>query len=330
MEKGQDTFDKSSNRHQRKKEREQRLAEINQSFCNVVTEAQEKHDDIYKAVFNENGIGIDENELAETQRLAQLNMEQERKNKPPESFLQKMLNSRNTNGVTVPFAVQSDSAGSSLPALPTRFLPSKGFSIDIPRRGGLPHGDQSPKEVENNPFTFDRVVAKARNIRPIIVITVFLVGALSLGIFMTLIDIAEVPPLTQSDMDIVRTVLVKHNIALGPLAKPTTPQYEAVMFLTQEILANQWSVENLQSQAEVTVDGGEVTSCNDAYKEQRLLLERFVLVTLYKSASETKWKKDKNWLKSGQQVCNWHGVECTLLLPEGEDEKNTLVVNEIS
>jgi len=306
------TFDYcSSEKHLRKLERERRLVEINQCYEKVVIEAKQKHDRIYNTVFN-HGAEMDEDDLAEMHRLAQFRVDQRKKGN---AFTRLMrLRSEEPSDAMMPFVVQSYSAGASLPT------PAYTFSV-------YNEGNTGELPCE----TFKKLspvhVYWGTHNRRIAILSMAIV--LMIGLIVTLSDLREFSPSTKENMNLIKSVLAQENVDIEPLSKKKSPQYEALIWLVKEMESGKLHLKNLEKKSIVSKDDfGKIISINEAYSQKRELLERFVLVTLFKATtSHNTWLKDDEWAKQGLSVCSgWFGVHCAII-PDGEP--HTSVVTQL-
>jgi len=297
------TINDASNRHLRKLDRARWLAEIEVAHDIVVSEAQEKHDSIYNIVFNENA-EIDESIIVEMQQLAQFRSDQQTGG----NFFSRLTKSIpffSPSEPMMPFVVQSDSAGASLPTIPppSAFLAYKG---EPSSKGG---------ELRSSSRSY-----VGHHKHAITLIFVSMAFVLAIGLIVTVSDLKELPPSTTETMRLIKSVLVQQNVEAKALSKRGSPQYEALVWLAEEIESGKMQYKSLENDVTVvTNDQGQVTSMNEAYGEKRELLERFVLVTLHQATTSTKsWLKDDNWLEQGLSVCSgWFGVDCIVVPEEG-------------
>jgi len=293
-----DTINDTSDRHLRKLDRARRLAEIEVAYNKIVSEAQEKHDNIYNTVFNENA-EIDEAVIVEMQQLAQFRVDQRARG----NFFSRMKKSipfLSSSEPMMPFVIQSDSVGASLPTIPppSAFMAYKhepsceGGTLSSSARGFVGHHKNS-----------------------ITLFFVIMAFVLAIGLIVTVSDLKELPPSTTENMRLIKSVLVQQNVEAKPFSNKESSQYEALLWLAEEMDSGKMRYKSLEDEATVvTDDQGHVTSINEAYGEKRDLLERFVLVTLHKAT--TSWLKDDNWLEQGLSVCSgWFGVGC-IIVPE--------------
>jgi len=127
------TYDGTSekhHRHLRKLERAHRLAEIDVAYQNVIEEAKQRQNNIYKTVFIENE-EIDPAVILEMQHLAQYQIDQEKRG----NFCKRVKRCFSFKSAPVaPFIVQSQSQppGASLPTASTGAISAK---------NGDPHKD---------------------------------------------------------------------------------------------------------------------------------------------------------------------------------------------
>jgi len=293
-----ETFDIKSDRHLRKIDRQRRLAEIEIAYKNVVAEARVKHDTLYNTVFNES-TEMDEATILKMRDLAQFRVEQQHRG----NFLSRLAKSvpfSSSRESMMPFAVQSSSASASfsLKSIPT----STGSSSEY---NGAARNEQGTSCLTPQLSTGYH--------KKLILVCVAMVFVLVIGIILTMSDLNELPSTTKENMRLIEFVLVQQEVNAVPLSKRGTPQYEALLWLAKEKESGKVQYYHLENDLSVAMnDQGQSLSLNDAYREKRELLERFVLVTLYQATALTEsWLKDDNWLEEGLSVClGWFGVDC--------------------
>jgi len=286
--------------HLRKIDRQRRLAEIEVGYKNVVDETTVHHDTLYNTVFNESA-EMDEATILRMRELAQFRVEEQQRG----NYLSRLVKSfpfSSSREPMMPFAIQSSSTGASLP------------QIAIPPPTGDPSADKGGvwnKERKSCLMVFVKIVL-----------------VLVIGIILTMWDLEELPSSTRENMKLVKSVLVQQEVKSAPLSKRGSPQYEALLWLAKEIESGKVQYNNLEVDISVGMDDqGQILSMNEAYREKRELLERFVLVTLYQTALTESWRKDDNWLVQGLSVCSgWFGVDCDYV---SEEEPKLSVVTRL-
>lgn len=297
-----DTISGASERHKRRMDRARRLAEIQVTYDSVIAEAKLKHDSLYNTVFNEN-VEIDEATIVEMQQLAQFRNDQQ-KGGNFFSRLKKNIPFLSSSEPMMPFVVQSDSAGASLPTIPpSSFLAYKGEPT-----------------CEGETFRSSARTFMGNYKKTIILVCLGMVLVLAIGLIVTVSDLRELPPSTTENMRLIKSVLVQQSVEAKPLSKRGSPQYKALVWLAEEMASGKTQYKSLEEEGVVVIDDkGQITSMNEAYGERRELLERFVLVAFHQATTLTdSWLKDDKWLKAGLSVCaGWFGVECTIVPKQG-------------
>merc|ERR1712113_1244793 len=178
--------------------------------------------------------------------------------------------------------------------------------------------DKTPKERKNK-WRATRKFFERNKVTVIILCPILLIG-LAIALTFIFADIKNVSPSLKTKMRLIESVLVEQKINAQPLSTKGSPQYEAMLWLAKEVDSGKVQYKNLEKESKIVMDeNGEITSINEAYGEKRELLERFVLVTLYRSTTCTKnWLHAEKWLKEGLSVCSgWFGVGCSVMPEEG-------------
>lgn len=237
--------------------------------------------------------------------LAQFRVEQQDKG----NFLSRLAKSIFTSSSRepmMPLAVQSSSACASL-------------SLET-----IPPTTCSPSAYQGAAWNKEKPCPSARIFigyhKRTILVGIGMIFVLVIGLILTMSDLKELPSSTKENMRLIEFVLVEQEVNAAPLSKRGSPQYEALLWLAREIESGKAQYHNLKHHSSVDMDDqGQILSLNDAYREKRELLERFVLVTLYQATASTEsWLKDDNWLEEGLSVCSgWFGVDCDNII-EGE------------
>lgn len=177
------TYDDTSekhHRHLRKLERAHRLAEIDVAYQNVIEEAKQRQNNIYKTVFIENE-EIDPAVILEMQHLAQYQIDQEKRG----NFCKRVKRCLMFKSAPVaPFIVQSQSPSASLPTASTGAISAK---------KGDPHKVYPPStfKKEEPPYNGEKsCYARHRNkINFLLSVTVALL--IAIGIILSIPDLRD-------------------------------------------------------------------------------------------------------------------------------------------
>lgn len=288
-----DSLRVANEQYERKLDRERRLHAIEIAYQDVVSDAQQKRQNIKSSVFDE-AAKIDPAVILEMQHLAQHRIDEENRKK---NFFKRLFGPSNVP--VLPFVVQTNQSNIRPPDKKT-------------------NKDKKPKERRKK-FRATRKFFK-RNKLAVIVLCPIMLICLAIALTFMLADLKNVSPSVKTKMRLIESILVEQKINVQPLNIQGSPQYEAMLWLAKEVDSGKVQYKNLEKESKISMDdNGEITSINEAYGEKRELLERFVLVTLYRSTTSTKnWLHAEKWLEEGLSVCSgWFGVGCTVIPKEG-------------
>lgn len=322
----------------RKIERDRRLAEIEESYKNVLRETQEKHDKLYDVVFREKDDVLDSEVEKEMNQFAEMDKIKKNKEKSIFSRITKSLSPAKSD-TTQPCSplespIKSPGAAASLPDIaPIRLFSARNQTQNAKTmnlRDSYRDGDE---ELGNNHDGSRFLLTKSILSRPItyvIVGTLFLVS-LIIGLAATAKDMEEVLELTTSQRTI-RDLLQDLDVDTSAFKDASSPQYNALIFLAGELDSKDLKLDTpLRERDEERNGDGDIIYLNQAYRDHRHILERYALVVLYISTGQyssrgsTGWSHNDNWLENGVSVCDgWHGIVCTTM-PKGTSEASSTV-----
>jgi len=295
-------IDDISDRHSRKLDRERRLAEIEETYKNVVKEAKQEHDSIYNTVFNESA-EITEAVIVEMQHVAQRRIDQQREKEG--NFFSRLTNSipfLSSNQTMMPSVAKSDSADISLATL------SESDEDELSHKGRKSRSSALCFVGYHKTTVMVRVVGAA------------VILVLAIALIVTTLNFDRLSTSTKEKMRLIESVLVEQKVESSTFSRRSSPQHKALVWLAKEIESGKLQYNGLENKTEVVMDAeGHITSINEAYGEKRELLERFVLVTLYQATTSTdSWLKDDKWMEEGLSICSgWYGVVCAVIPKEG-------------
>jgi hypothetical protein len=362
-----DTFSSSAALQIRQLERERRLREIERTFQNVVDQAQNSEDRIFENVFtdhNADGNGVhDEINISNMEHTI---MEQQPKTKAGK-LKEKALSRFYQEDIGLQFQVQSkDAAGNFDDFLPAADFNQRRASINTgagagdfnqrshQRRASMSDYNQRRAsyienfdldDLEEEPTklrkarTFDNVLTAIWQHRNKVCMAL-LVFALIVATTVTANALAEPAiPITLSEetwdnLKAIRTELINQDVPSRPLSEYKSPQFTALVQLAEEVTMGELSIDSITAKLEATSEtnyDGELTNFNDSYKERRIILERYVMFTLYYSTTSAskQWKTKDNWLDSKTNICAaWHGITCKEIL--GDDSISLQVVRNLN
>lgn len=294
----------------RELERERRLREIERSFQNIVSEAEITEGRIYENVFTERGDIHNEVFLSNKE----YEMEQSRPKSMAGKLKEKAINKVKRNKTpkeAFEFEVQSKTAAGNF----DDFVPANDFSSHKQHmnRPSSPNHARLVYNVAVSARKHSSKIAIALLIFITIIISTVTVSAFKEDPISTLSEE------TWENLKAIRTVLVDQGIQKGPLVDFESMQFAAVTQLAEEVTMKTVSIGSIIDKQKIVVEtnaAGMPANFNNAYRERRIVLERYILLTLYYTTSSQakSWKKKTNWLSNDLNVCEgWHGIACMTL-----------------
>ena len=314
-----DTLGNSAALQMRHLERERRLKEIDQTFLNVVEEA-DKQIRTASQSFTETASIHDEETIRDMEHQILASQPKSKAGKLKERALEvatKQVNRFTKNNEKVRLELQSRTAVGNF----DDFLPQSGFRRQENDDVNKPYGvDPDASWVDRSGVMFNTIYSKANRHRSKI-------GLIALALLLAVASTVTVralsePPLivalpeeTLKHLKIIRESLIKSGFHKSQLHDDKTPQFAALAQLAAEATMKELSIDTIKKKTEIQVEKDDLnqpTSFNVAYVEQRVLIERYAVLTIYfETTKESLWKKRDNWLANDRHICDgWYGVRC--------------------
>mmetsp|Transcript_15604 Transcript_15604/g.18135 ORF Transcript_15604/g.18135 Transcript_15604/m.18135 type:complete len:428 (+) Transcript_15604:276-1559(+) len=331
MEINTESEDSASEQHLRRLERERRLKEIEESFQNIDQLAKQQQQDIYSNVFTERGQEESLQRQKDTLEAEHRNHGNNVFSKVSEFISQKMQNNEQQ---PPSFHVQSPTGVASFPDIEPVGVAKRGTGAYWNRDNHHNNNGRVRKTVITRVKQFATEVWSANKStkKTWIVLTVFF-------LFIFIIAVLDartyegiplhVSEETLTNINILKPVLEGHNIDNKKLSDYSSPEWVSMLWLAEEITLDKATIGSISEPVVFEESGSAVISFNEAYKDVRTLLERFVLLVLYHSTNsiDAPWQKKDFWLTEGLSVCSWYEVKCTELR---SDDISFEVVSEIN
>lgn len=303
-----DTLSASAAQKKRREERDRRLQEIEKTFQTVVEESYSKEESIYHNVFRQDGAVHNEANIKEVETQI----------KGKQTVLGKVAKklSLKKEEPTYPFQMQYPSGVSNFDDLPG-FLPPDDFGKygDHVKEsgsgggglGGSKHGKRA--STRGTVFAFDFL---RRHRLLIVLVLMFCFG---IAVAITIFDFGDAPPPldipreTWRNLEDLRDNLIRQGVNKTPLYHYDTAQFSAVKQLAEEVTLGKLTIPKTKGHTKPGAIGEVFAEISD----DRDILERYALLTLYYSTttSTEKWKKNDNWQSNDKSICGgWYNVEC--------------------
>lgn len=332
-----DTLSTSAALNRRREEREHKMKAIEKAFQNVMDETHEGEKRIYQSVFAESGTVHDEDILDQVENFI---VDAEPKTKLGK--FGKMLNPWKKTESDLNFMMQSDSAAGSFgppefyQGMKTKESPMETDLMLQSDSAGCSFEEFLPspdfQEGRNNNYSVTPVTVRDTLIyqfrqhgRKILIITAILLSIIVT--FSTLVSstsrkstFMNMNKQMYGNFQAIQEELINQGVKKDPLIESKSSQFAALMQLSEEATAGKLSISTIIDGVSPVVETnshGDPANFNDAYKERRILAERYALLTFHHSTttSNNTWRNRDNWLSNDKAVCDgWHGITCRELL----------------
>ena len=293
----------------RQLERERRLREIERTFQNVVSEAESQEGKIYENVFTERGEVHNEVNI----RNKEYEIEQSRPKSVAGKLKERAINQVNRikkKDEAFDFEVQSKTAAGNF----DDYIPDSDFSSHKQHMN-------RPSSPNHARMVYTLVVSARRHSSKIVIALLIFITAVATTVTLTALKEAPIPMTlseeTWQNLKAIRAALIDQGIPKGPLMEYGSRQFAAVTQLAEEVDLGELSIGSIVDKTKPVVainSEGLPANFNNAYKERRIVLERYVVMTLYLTTSTStgkEWRKKENWMKNNVNICKgWHGIEC--------------------
>ena len=291
----------------RQLERERRLREIERTFQNVVSEAESQEGKIYENVFTERGEVHNEVNI----RNKEYEIEQSRPKSVAGKLKERAINQVNRikkKDEAFDFEVQSKTAAGNF----DDYIPDSDFSSHKQHMN-------RPSSPNHARMVYTLAVSARRHSSKIAIALLIFITAIATTVTLTALKEAPIPMTlseeTWENLKAIRAALIDQGIPKGPLMEYDSRQFAAVTQLAEEVDLGELSIGSIVDKTKPVVainSEGLPANFNNAYKERRIVLERYVVMTLYLTTSTGKeWRKKENWMKNNVNICKgWHGIEC--------------------
>ena len=291
----------------RQLERERRLREIERTFQNVVSEAESQEGRIYENVFTERGEVHNEVNI----KNKEYEIEQSRPKSVAGKLKEKAINQLDRitkKNEAFDFEVQSKTAAGN-------------FDDYIPASDFTSHKQMNrPSSPNHARMVYNFAVTARRHSSKIAIALLIFITAIATTVTLTALKEAPIPMTlseeTWENLKAIRTALIDQGIPKGPLMVYESKQFAAVTQLAEEVDLGELSIGSIVDKSKPFVEinsDGVPTNFNNAYKERRVVLERYIVMTLYLTTSNgsKEWVKKENWMKNNVNICKgWHGIDC--------------------